>query len=74
MGAKGVDGQLPGIAVIAAGTIALLSFNYSADIAQWPVIILASIATGAFLGFLPWNIYPQKIMPVFLPLVWQDIY
>lgn len=65
MGAKGVPGQLPGIAGIAAITIAFLSLKFSADITQWPVIILASITAGAFLGFLPWNIFPQKIMPSF---------
>jgi len=65
MGAKGVDGQLPGVAVVASVTIALLSLRFSADITQWSVIILASITAGAFLGFLPWNAYPQKIMPGF---------
>jgi UDP-GlcNAc:undecaprenyl-phosphate GlcNAc-1-phosphate transferase len=65
MGAKGVDGQLPGVVVIAATTIAVLSLKYSADVTQWPVIILASIVAGAYLGFLPWNFYPQKIMPGF---------
>lgn len=63
VGAKGVDGQLPGVATIAAATIAALSLKFSADITQWPVIILASITAGAYLGFLPWNVYPQKIMP-----------
>jgi len=63
MGAKGIDGQLPGVSAIAAITIAALSIKFSADIAQWPVIILASITAGAFIGFLPWNFYPQKIMP-----------
>lgn len=63
MGAKGVDGQLSGVTVIAALTIAFLSLKFSADITQWPVIILAAITAGAFLGFLPWHIYPQKIMP-----------
>ncbi len=63
MGAKGVDGQLPGVAGIAALTIAFLSLKFSADIAQWPVIILAAITAGAYFGFLPWNMYPQKIMP-----------
>ncbi len=63
MGAKGIDGQLPGVVAIAAITIAALSLKFSADIAQWPVIILATITAGAFLGFLPWNFYPQKIMP-----------
>lgn len=65
MGAKGVDGQLPGVAFLASLTIAILSLDYSADIAQWPVIILAAITAGAFLGFTPWNFYPQKIMPGF---------
>ena len=63
MGAKGIDGQLPGVAAIASITIATLSLKFSADITQWPVIILAAITAGAFLGFLPWNFYPQKIMP-----------
>jgi UDP-GlcNAc:undecaprenyl-phosphate GlcNAc-1-phosphate transferase len=63
MGAKGVDGQLSGVVAIAAATIAALSLKFSADITQWPVIILASITAGAYLGFLPWHIYPQKIMP-----------
>jgi len=63
MGAKGVDGQLPGVTVVAAITIAALSLRFSADITQWPVIILASITAGAYLGFLPWNFFPQKIMP-----------
>ena len=63
MGAKGVDGQLSGVTVISALTIAFLSLKYSADITQWPVIILAAITAGAYLGFLPWHIFPQKIMP-----------
>ena len=63
MGAKGVDGQLPGVVSIAALTVAALSLRYSADIAQWPVIILASVTAGSYLGFLPWNLFPQKIMP-----------
>lgn len=64
-GAKGVDGQLPGVSGIAALVIAALSFSFSADITEWPVIILASIVAGAFLGFLPWNMFPQRIMPSF---------
>lgn len=59
----GVEGQLPGIVVIAALTIAGFSLKFSADITQWPVIVLAMITAGAYLGFLPWNFYPQKIMP-----------
>jgi len=65
MGAKGVDGQLTGVVAIAAIIIAILSFQFSADITEWPVIILASITAGSFLGFLPWHIYPQRIMPSF---------
>ena len=63
MGAKGIDGQLPGIVVISAVTIATMSLKFSADITQWPVITLAAILAGSYLGFLPWNFYPQKIMP-----------
>jgi UDP-GlcNAc:undecaprenyl-phosphate GlcNAc-1-phosphate transferase len=63
MGAKGVDGQLPGVVGIAALVIAALSLRFSADITQWPIIILATVTAGAYLGFLPWNFYPQKIMP-----------
>ncbi len=59
----GVDGQFPGFVTIATFTIGLLSLNFSQDIAQWPVIILAAAVSGAFLGFLPFNFYPQKIMP-----------
>ena len=60
---SGFDGQLPGMTVIAALTIAFLSFRFSADITQWPVTILAAITAGAYLGFLPYHFYPQKIMP-----------
>lgn len=63
MGAKGIDGQLPGVIVISALTIAAMSLRFSADITQWPVITLAAILAGSYLGFLPWNFYPQKIMP-----------
>jgi len=65
MGAKGVDGQLPGIVVVAAIVISTLSLKFSADITQWPVVILSAILAGSYLGFLPYNIYPQKIMPSF---------
>jgi UDP-GlcNAc:undecaprenyl-phosphate GlcNAc-1-phosphate transferase len=61
--AKGLDGQLPGIVGIASLVIAILSLKFSADITQWPVIILALLVSGAYFGFLPWNFYPQKIMP-----------
>ena len=60
---KGLDGQLPGIVVIASLVVGALSLKFSADITQWPVIILAMITAGAYFGFLPWNFYPQRIMP-----------
>ena len=60
---KGLDGQLPGTVAIAAITIALLSQTFSADITQWTTGILALIIAGAYLGFLPWNFFPQKILP-----------
>lgn len=74
--AKGFDGQLPGIVVIAGLTIAFLALRFSADITQWPVAILASITAGAYLGFLPFNFYPQKLCQVMeegqsLDLCWQ---
>jgi UDP-GlcNAc:undecaprenyl-phosphate GlcNAc-1-phosphate transferase len=60
----GVDGQLPGFVTIAAIVIGLLSFRFSAhDISQQQVAIIAFITAGAYAGFLPWNFYPQKIMP-----------
>ncbi len=60
----GVDGQLPGFVVIACIVIALLANRFAAyDISQVGVTNLALITAGAFLGFLPWNYYPQKIMP-----------
>jgi len=60
---SGVDGQLPGFVVIAAITIAILGWRFNADFGQWPVITLAAVVAGAYTGFLPWNWYPQKIMP-----------
>lgn len=60
---SGVDGQLPGFVIIAAITIALLGQRFSGDFSQWPVITLAGITAGAYMGFLFWNWYPQKIIP-----------
>ncbi|MFA6007245.1 MAG: MraY family glycosyltransferase [Candidatus Shapirobacteria bacterium] len=60
---SGVEGQLPGFVSISAIFIGLLGLRYSTDTTQWPVIILAFTVAGAYLGFLPYNFYPQKIMP-----------
>lgn len=60
----GVDGQMPGFVAISALVLGLLSLRFSSvDPSQMGVTILSSIVAGAFLGFLPWNFYPQKIMP-----------
>lgn len=60
---SGLDGQISGVVPLAAGTIGLLSLTFSSDVTQWPVIILAATITGAFLGFLPFHLFPQKIQP-----------
>lgn len=61
---SGVDGQLPGFVVISSFVLGILSLKFSAhDISQWMVTNLAFITLGSYLGFLPWNFYPQKIMP-----------
>lgn len=61
---KGVDGQLPGFVAVAALFLGLLSQRFIAhDISIQMVFIFAVIVSGAFLGFLPFNFYPQKIMP-----------
>lgn len=61
---KGIDGQLPGFVGIACIFLALITrkfSDYNIDAAHTRT--LAMIVAGAFLGFLPWNFYPQKIMP-----------
>lgn len=61
--ASGVEGQLPGFVAISAFFIGFLGLKFSGDITQWPVIILSLAVAGAYLGFLPYNFFPQKIMP-----------
>ena len=60
---SGVFGQLPGFISISAIFIGILGLKFQNDVTQWPVIILAFTVAGAYLGFLPFNFYPQKIMP-----------
>lgn len=60
---SGVDGQASGMIAIAAGVIGWLSLQYSADITQWPVAVLAFALAGAFAGLTVFHFYPQKIMP-----------
>lgn len=65
MGAKGIPGQMPGVVAISAFMVWLLSLRFYTDSREIPVIIMAAIASGAYLGFLPFNMFPQRIMPGF---------
>lgn len=60
--AGGVEGQLPGFVSVSAIFVGILGLKFSGDTTQWPVIILAGTIAGAYLGFLPFNFYPQSIM------------
>jgi UDP-GlcNAc:undecaprenyl-phosphate GlcNAc-1-phosphate transferase len=62
---KGLDGQMPGYVAISAFVIALLSLRFGGDPAQFIVTNLSLIVSGAFLGFLFFNFYPQRIMSGF---------
>lgn len=64
---KGVDGQMPGITLVTAVTLGILSlkFFYQGDIGQLDVAKLAFIVAGVSLGFLIFNWYPSKILPGF---------
>ena len=59
----GVEGQMAGFVSISALFLGIVGLRYSSDTTQWPVIILAIIVSGSYAGFLPFNFYPQKIMP-----------
>lgn len=54
---SGVDGQLPGFVIISAGVMAVLGLRFGQD------QTLALITIGAYAGFLPWNWFPQKMLP-----------
>ena len=61
---KGVDGQMPGIAVISALVIGIASLRF-VDVEQisFTTSLLSFIVAGASLGFLFFNFYPAKIFP-----------
>lgn len=60
----GIDGQMPGFVAISAMVLGLLSLRFSLhDSTQTLITVFAFIIAGAFSGFIPWNFYPQKIMP-----------
>jgi len=63
MGAKGLDGQLPGVVTVAAVVMGILSFRFSNDVTAWPSAYLSFALAGSYLGLLMFNKYPQKIMP-----------
>lgn len=61
---KGVDGQLPGFVGITALFMGLLAQRFTHhDISIQAVTVFSFIIAGSFFGFLPFNFYPQKIMP-----------
>ncbi len=65
---KGVDGQMPGIILIAALILGFLSIKLGVlenDPNQITIAKLAFITAGASLGFLLFNWYPAKILPGF---------
>ncbi len=64
---KGVDGQMPGIIMIASFIIGIFSYKLflNGDPNQLSVAILAFVTAGASLGFLIFNWYPAKILPGF---------
>lgn len=59
---KGLDGQMPGFVGIAALVIGVLSMRFIDDPTQGSVTLLSMIVSGAFFGFLVWNVYPQRLM------------
>lgn len=56
----GISGQLPGFVAISAFFIGLLSLRFSID-SQILVLALAGAVSGAYLGFLPVNFFPQTM-------------
>lgn len=64
---KGVDGQMPGIMLVAATTIGLLSLKLAGqgDSNQLNIARLSFITAAASFGFLIFNWHPAKIFPGF---------
>ncbi len=61
---KGVDGQMPGFVAISCFFLGFLAYRFSAhDISTSSIALFAFIVGASFLGFLPFNFYPQQIMP-----------
>lgn len=64
---KGVDGQMPGITLVTAIILGVLSlkFYFMGDPEQLWIAKLAFIVAGTSLGFLLFNWHPAKIFPGF---------
>jgi len=61
---KGVDGQFPGIVIVAALVIGILALRLApSDPSQFVLAQIAFAAAGATLAFLLFNWYPSKILP-----------
>ncbi|MDP3724677.1 MAG: MraY family glycosyltransferase [bacterium] len=61
---KGVDGQMPGIVIIAAIVLAILSMRTGpVNEEQWRSAFLATTLAGSMLGFLAFNWHPARIFP-----------
>lgn len=60
---SGVDGQMPGIVLVALLVLLAASLRFGADPSQLMVQKLALVGAGATLGFLVFNFYPAKIFP-----------
>lgn len=61
---KGVDGQMPGIAAVAAIIIGIASLRINAvDPLNVHAATMSFIIAGASIGFLVFNFYPAKIFP-----------
>lgn len=63
MGAKGLDGQLPGVVIIAAVVMGIVSWRFVPDPAALESMLLSAAVAGSYLGLLFFNVYPQRIMP-----------
>lgn len=64
---KGVDGQMPGITLIATLTLAFLSLRFYEQGAsdQYNIAVLALVVAGTSLGFLIYNWHPAQMFPGF---------
>jgi UDP-GlcNAc:undecaprenyl-phosphate GlcNAc-1-phosphate transferase len=55
----GLDGLVTGVSAI--GALLIMSLALTSRYFQPDVALIAAIAAGAFVGFLPWNFHPAKI-------------